>query len=75
MVNLMPPTRENYYLVLADILPDDALVVTSLGNASYLWAVIRDRAENFYLEDAMGLALPLAIGLAVAKPDRPVFII
>ncbi len=36
MVNLMPPTRENYYLVLADILPDDALVVTSLGNASYL---------------------------------------
>ena len=37
--------------------------------------MIRDRAENFYLEDAMGLALPLAIGLAVAKPDRPVFII
>ena len=66
------PTREDYYRVLAECLPDDALTVTSLGNASYLWARVRDRPENFYIEDAMGLALPLALGLAVAQPGRKV---
>jgi glyoxylate carboligase len=75
MVNDIPPTREAYYRVLARALPTDALVVTSLGNASYLWAVIRDRPENFYVEDAMGLALPLAIGLAVAQPGRQVVVV
>jgi thiamine pyrophosphate-dependent acetolactate synthase large subunit-like protein len=66
------PTREDYYRVLADCLPDDALTVTCLGNASYLWARVRDRPENFYIEDAMGLALPLALGLAVSQPGRKV---
>lgn len=75
MVSGTPPTREDYYRALAQGLPEDALVVTSLGNASYLWAVIQDRAENFYVEDAMGLALPLAIGLAVAQPDRQVIVV
>lgn len=75
MVSSARATREDYYRVLADTLPEDALVVTALGNASYLWAVLRDRAENFYVEDAMGLALPLAIGLAVAQPDRQVIVI
>lgn len=67
-----PPTREAYYRVLAECLPDHARVVTSLGNASYLWACLRDRPENFYVEDAMGLALPVALGLAVAQPLRKV---
>ncbi|MFQ5692160.1 MAG: thiamine pyrophosphate-dependent enzyme [Nitrospinota bacterium] len=66
------PTREDYYRALAECLPEDALVVTSLGNASYLWARLRDRPENFYVEDSMGLALPLALGLAVARPERGV---
>jgi len=71
-VNSTVPTREDYYRALAVCLSDDALVVTSLGNASYLWACVRDRPENFYLEDAMGLALPLAVGLAVAQPRRKI---
>ncbi|HEY0909565.1 MAG TPA: thiamine pyrophosphate-dependent enzyme, partial [Bradyrhizobium sp.] len=60
---------------LADRLPANALVVTSLGNASYLWAAMHHAPENFYLEDAMGLALPLALGLALAQPTRPVFVV
>ncbi len=68
-------SRADYYQVLADTLPKDALVVTSLGNASYLWAAMHHRPENFYFEDAMGLALPLALGLAIAQPDRPVFVV
>ena len=75
MVRRSPPAREAYYRAMADALPPETLVVTSLGNASYLWAVIRDRAENFYVEDAMGLALPLALGLAVARPDRRVVVV
>ena len=72
MVSGETPTRAAYYRVMAGALPPETLVVTALGNASYLWAAIRDRAENFYVEDAMGLALPLALGLAVARPDRRV---
>jgi sulfopyruvate decarboxylase subunit beta len=69
------PSRADYYQVLADTLPKDALVATSLGNASYLWAAMHHRPENFYFEDAMGLALPLALGLAIAQPERPVIVV
>jgi thiamine pyrophosphate-dependent acetolactate synthase large subunit-like protein len=74
-VSAARPTRTDYYRVLADHLPPQALVVTSLGNASYLWAALREAPENFYFEDAMGLALPLALGLAIARPERPVFVV
>ena len=57
---IMRPTRADYYRVLADNLPPQALVVTSLGNASYLWAKLHEAPENFYFEDAMGLALPFS---------------
>lgn len=69
------PTREAYYRALAEALPVEALLVTALGNASYLWAQVRDAPENFYVEDAMGLALPTALGLAVAQPQRRVVVV
>jgi thiamine pyrophosphate-dependent acetolactate synthase large subunit-like protein len=75
MVNAIRPSRADYYKMLADRLPTNALVVTSLGNASYLWAAMHHAPENFYFEDAMGLALPLALGLAVAQPTRPVIVV
>jgi sulfopyruvate decarboxylase subunit beta len=75
MVTDTRASRADYYQVLADHLPANALVVTSLGNASYLWAAMHHTPQNFYFEDAMGLALPLALGLAVAQPNRPVFVV
>lgn len=75
MVSATRPSRADYYRVLADKLPADALVVTCLGNASYLWSVMHHVPENFYFEDAMGLALPLALGLAVAQPKRRVVVV
>jgi sulfopyruvate decarboxylase subunit beta len=75
MVKTARPTRADYYRALADSLPPQALVVTSLGNASHLWAALHHAPENFYFEDAMGLALPLALGLAVAQPKRPVIVV
>ena len=68
------PTREAYYRVLAEAVSEETLVVTSLGNASYVWSNVYDRPRNFYLEDAMGLALPLALGLAVSQPRRRVVV-
>jgi thiamine pyrophosphate-dependent acetolactate synthase large subunit-like protein len=75
MVTAARPSRADYYRVLADNLPAHALVVTALGNASYLWAAMHHAPENFYIEDSMGLALPLALGLAIAQPARPVVVV
>src|SRR5262245_66053068 len=75
MVSGARPSRADYYQVLASALPSQTLVVTCLGNASYLWAAMHHAPENFYFEDAMGLALPLALGLAVAQPSRPGFVV
>jgi thiamine pyrophosphate-dependent acetolactate synthase large subunit-like protein len=75
MVSGKRPSRADYYQVLANLLPADALVVTALGNASYQWAAMHHAPENFYMEDAMGLALPLALGLAIAQPARRVVVV
>jgi thiamine pyrophosphate-dependent acetolactate synthase large subunit-like protein len=75
MVRAIRSSRADYYQVLADHLPRQALVVTALGNASYLWAAMHHAPENFYFEDAMGLAIPLALGLAMAQPARPVVVV
>jgi thiamine pyrophosphate-dependent acetolactate synthase large subunit-like protein len=75
MVSGARPGRADYYTVLGEALPKNALVVTALGNASYLWAAMHHMPENFYIEDAMGLALPLAIGLAVAQSDRKIVVV
>jgi sulfopyruvate decarboxylase subunit beta len=75
MVTNARPTRTAWYNALADNLPEQALVVTSLGNASYLWATLHHAPENFYFEDAMGLTLPLALGLSLAQPKRPVVVV
>lgn len=75
MVKDARPTRADYYKVLARVLPAGTLVVTALGNASYLWAAMHHVPENFYVEDSMGLALPLALGLAVAQPARSVVVV
>src|SRR6516164_1461144 len=75
MVKAAPPTRADYYRVLEQIVPSGTLVVTALGNATYLWAAMHHTPENFYIEDAMGLALPLALGLAIAQPARRVVVV
>ena len=54
MVTDARPSRADYYRVLADSLPAHALVVTSLGNASYLWAVTASRAGEFLLRGRDG---------------------
>ncbi len=53
----------------------DALVVTSLGSPTYDVYASGDTDRYFYLWGAMGGALPLGLGLALAQPRRPVLVI
>jgi thiamine pyrophosphate-dependent acetolactate synthase large subunit-like protein len=52
-----------------------ALVVSGLGSASYDLYAAGDRDENFYLWGAMGAAVPVGLGVALAQPDRSVVVV
>lgn len=53
----------------------DALVVSGLGSPSYDVFAAGDRPGNFYLWGAMGGSTSLALGLAIAQPDKLVIAI
>ncbi len=52
----------------------DELVVGSVGNDKYDLAAAGDRARNFYMWNAMGLASATALGLAMARPETKVIV-
>jgi thiamine pyrophosphate-dependent acetolactate synthase large subunit-like protein len=66
--------RRDFVARLLRDLPD-ALVVTGLGSASYDVFAAGDRETNYYLWGAMGGATPLALGLALAQPQKSVVVI
>ena len=53
----------------------DLLLVTGLGSTTYDAAAVADDARNFYLWGAMGGAAMVGLGLAIARPDRPVLVV
>ncbi|OZC55505.1 aldehyde dehydrogenase [Rhodococcus sp. 06-621-2] len=53
----------------------DALVVTGLGSPSYDVFAHGERDQNFYLWGAMGAAVPVGLGLALAQPEKSVVVI
>lgn len=54
-------------------LKSDEAVVGGIGNTHFdLWAAAQ-RPQNFYMLGSMGLAVPIALGVAVAQPQRQVF--
>lgn len=62
--------REAVARLLAD--RRDLLIVTGLGSATYDCAAAGDDPRNFYLWGAMGGTVATALGIALARPDRPV---
>ncbi len=53
-------------------LHNDEAVVAGIGNTNFdLWATGR-RPQNFYMLGSMGLACPIALGVALAQPKRRV---
>ena len=61
--------------VLADLCGDDQIVVTNQGSAR-IWPKLRRRTLDFhYNPSTMSGAIPLALGLALAQPQREVLTI
>ena len=53
-------------------LKHDEAVIGGIGNANFdLWAT-GQRPQNFYMLGSMGLACPIALGVALAQPERGV---
>jgi len=57
---------------LVALLNHEEAVVGGIGNTNFdLWAAGR-RPQNFYMLGSMGLAIPIALGVALAQPKRKV---
>ena len=65
--------RDVVTTVLADRV--EALVVSGLGSPTWDVAAAGDDDRNFYLWGAMGSAVMVGLGLALAQPLRPVLVI
>lgn len=63
--------------VVAELLRDrgDLLVVSGLGSPSYDVMAAGDHDLNYYLWAAMGSAAMVGLGLATARPERPVLVL
>ena len=56
---------------LASIVPEDVLVVSSIGNNSGFWGELNEREANLF-HATLGMCTPAAFGLAMALPRRKV---
>ncbi|MEZ5658100.1 MAG: thiamine pyrophosphate-dependent enzyme [Burkholderiaceae bacterium] len=66
--------RRQFVARLLTGLPE-ALVITGLGSASYDVFAAGDRDRNYYLWGAMGGAVPMGLGLALAQPGQSVVVV
>lgn len=76
-MEIVPPGTLDRRTVVAELLKDrgDRLLVTGLGSPTYDAAAVGDSDANFYLWGAMGSAVTVGLGLAMARPDRPVLVL
>ncbi len=65
------PSRKSYLERLAPR-SGGRIVVCCLGGASRLWAEIQPQGSNLFLTDFMGLPISVALGMAVAQPEKSV---
>src|SRR5438094_9931259 len=56
---------------LAAIIPNDVLVVSSIGNHSGFWGQLGEREANWF-HATLAMCTPAAFGLALALPNRRV---
>ena len=67
----------NRRILVKDILENrkDMAVITGLGSPTYDVAAVEDHERNFYLWGAMGGAVSLGLGLALARNDLDVLVV
>lgn len=56
------------------VIDDHVLLVAGIGNAGFDLFTAGDRQGNFYMLGSMGMAIPIALGLALAQPERTVLV-
>ena len=54
-------------------LKHEEAVIGGIGNANFDLCAAGKRPQNFYMLGSMGLAAPIALGVALAQPKRRVF--
>src|SRR3954454_15970982 len=59
--------------MLVGLLTREEAVVGGIGNTNFDLFAAGHRAQNFYMLGSMGLAVPIALGGAVAQPGRRFF--
>ena len=69
MINRLEATR----YVVAQLA--DEPIVASLGNAKFDLFLAKDRPQNFYMWNSMGMASSMGLGLAMARPQQKVIIL
>ncbi|MGD0026614.1 MAG: thiamine pyrophosphate-dependent enzyme [Xanthobacteraceae bacterium] len=57
---------------LVERLKHEEAVVAGIGNANFDLFAAGHRPQNFYMLGSMGLACPIALGVALAQPERGV---
>jgi thiamine pyrophosphate-dependent acetolactate synthase large subunit-like protein len=75
-----PPARNTKVMNRFDLtsrlvakLKNQEAVIGGIGNTNFdLWAA-GHRPQNFYMLGSMGLAFPIALGVALAQPERRIF--
>jgi thiamine pyrophosphate-dependent acetolactate synthase large subunit-like protein len=50
----------------------DEAIVAGIGNTNFDLYAVGHRPQNFYMLGSMGLACPIALGVALAQPERGV---
>jgi thiamine pyrophosphate-dependent acetolactate synthase large subunit-like protein len=58
--------------LLVQKLRHDEAVIGGIGNANFDLFAAGHRPQNFYMLGSMGLACPIALGVALAQPERGV---
>ncbi len=59
--------------LLVSRLKSEEAVIGGIGNTNFdLWAS-GQRPQNFYMLGSMGLSTPIALGVAMAQPERKVY--
>ena len=74
MLIMQRVNRRPFVQRVLDAVPE-ALVITGLGSPTFDVFAAGDRATNFYLWGAMGGAVPVGLGLALAQPERSVVVV
>ena len=69
-----PLKRRDVAQQISDAGGEDLLIVTGLGSTNWDFTAAGDRDLIFPLWGVMGGAVPLALGLTIAQPERRVFV-